>query len=139
MTHYRSAKRLPSGLEQALLRGASVQLGMLQGRDEAYTLVISRALTTRQEGEICIQMQDGQGHSLGKISFTMIGERGGVSIVIGGLQGLNRGGDKAWIVRSTRQLSGLRPKAALLVAVPAFADAMAAQRILAVGQSHSCL
>lgn len=119
-----------------LWRGEQVELGVLSGRDVSYRLLLSRALVTRQEGELSITLEDAaDGLRLAMITFTLGESEGGLSVAIGGLQGLPAGGDKRRIVTATRRLRGLRPKAAVLLATQAFARMVGAKDLFAVSRA----
>jgi uncharacterized protein len=76
-----------------------------------------------KEGDISFAMYDEAGHALAKISAT-IGrdEYGNLLLWIGGLQGAKPPLGRDEIVRATRELYGLRPKAAVLIAAQVIAQ-----------------
>jgi uncharacterized protein VirK/YbjX len=132
--HYEAMDRLfTQGLNVLLWRSGRVEIGVLTGRDQSYRLVLSRALVSRQEGELSIALEDvADGLRLAMITFTLVETGRDLGIAIGGLQGLPPGGDKRRIVTATRRLRGLRPKAAVLLATQAFARIVGARVIFAV-------
>ena len=134
--HYALAAQRCPGLAREFWSGRAVTLGRLAARDVSYRLLIGPSLANRQEGEVSISFEDeADGLVLGRITFLLarVGDRS--VVVIGGLQGAPAGSDKARIVLATRRLSGLRPKAALLAAVQAFATACAVDELHAVGRA----
>ncbi|MDJ1157205.1 DUF535 family protein [Chelatococcus sp. SYSU_G07232] len=137
--HHRIAAEVLPGLVMASLwRGQDVELGALAGKRGCYRLVLTRALFTRQEGELTISLQDAVDDLLlAKITFVMAPlPNGQACLVIGGLQGAPPGAHKHRIVQATRDLSGLRPKAAVLLAVQAFAAAAELTEIHAVSNAR---
>ena len=104
------------------------------GRD--YAISIGRAATYPREGELCISITDPDGGvALSRLTFLLsITPRGGHAVMIGGLQGPQCGlNAKERIIRTTRDLSGLRPKMAVLMASASFAAITEAEAIYAVG------
>jgi uncharacterized protein VirK/YbjX len=135
--HYRTmAAILPRGMLAHLWQGQELVLDELAGKRGRYRLVLSRALTCRMEGELTIALQDELDRLiLAKITFLMAPVAGWDAVLIGGLQGSPPGSDKRRIVAATRDLSGLRPKAAVFLGVQAFAFATGCTQIHAVSNA----
>lgn len=141
IAHYEAIADLPADIAASLwaLDGPTC-LVMLSARDAAYGLMLGRSNRTRQEGEACLWLEDfADGVVLARLTFSLVELDGARVVVIGGLQGQQRGEDKARIVRATRRLSGLRPKAALLAAAQAVAVGVGAREVLAVSRATHVL
>lgn len=133
--HYTLMQEHCPGLASALWSGRTSVMGSLAARECSYRLVIGPSFASRQEGEVCISLEDEvDGLVLGRITFLLASAKDGTAVVVGGLQGAPAGTDKGRIVQATRRLSGLRPKAALLAAVQAFAAAAHVEELHAVGR-----
>jgi uncharacterized protein len=140
--HTFAARRMPSPLYQRLLRGGEIELARLTGRDGEVRVGLASTLAfeQKQEGEWTLLVRDCDHHLLARMAFLIDADDGATpNILIGGLQGLPAGGDKTVIVRTTRALSGLRPKDVALVGVQAVARALGIDRIYAVANSTHVL
>src|SRR5262249_4531314 len=136
--HYQLAQSLLSKeIHSAICGGRSVALARLVGAKGDFFLHLKAANFSGQkhECEITIAMVDSGAIALARLAFLFAQDAQGLMMVVGGLQGLTARQDKRMIVRATRQLSGLRPKEAVLVAAQAIATALGARRILAVSNA----
>jgi uncharacterized protein len=143
ITHHRfSAHHLPLNFYRALLNGQPVRLAGMVGRKGIYTISLASSLRheQKQEGELTLFVSDAEGRALARMAFSFDCDNcGHPQLLIGGLQGLAAGIDKSVIVQATRDLSGLRPKDASLVAVHALAQALGIDQVLAVSQATHVL
>jgi uncharacterized protein len=135
--HYQLAHSLLSNeIHSALCGGRSVSLARLVGAKQDFFLNLKAAYSgQKHEGEITIAMIGTEDGMLSKLAFLFARDAHGLMMIVGGLQGPPAGRDKRIIVRATRQLSGLRPKEAVLVAAQAIATVVGAQRIFAVSNA----
>jgi uncharacterized protein len=127
---------------RALCRGESIAIARLNGRkDTHFTVSIAASVTlaTQREGElvICIA-RDGGETKLSKLSLSFATVEGQRALVVGGIQG-PQGGHKRDVIDATRELYGLRPKDAVLLAARALAAAAAAARAHAVSDANHVL
>ena len=135
-----SAFLLPDAA-RGLLAGDVFPLARLEARKSSvYRLDLSASFvqSTQREGEWVITLaKQGEDFLLTKLTFSLSGEAGG-SLVIGGLQGPEFGRKRA-VIDATRELHGLRPKDAALLAVRALARAMGGLTVLAVDDASHVL
>ena len=140
-SHYAlSAKAIPRRLLSSLWGDASVDLGDLCGKSgKTYRLTLDPARHCFKEGEYSLTLTDAMdGVVLAKLTFVLTHLSGKTPervALIGGLQGPSTCFDmdrKGRIVSATRDLSGLRPKMAVFVALSAFAAASGATSLRAV-------
>lgn len=131
--HYRFAlSRLPKALFNSIYAHGHASLGMLVAKDGTLLgLCMRPPIFMGCEGELCLQLNDVNGHPLYRIVFSIVGERRH-RIVIGCLQGPN--GDHARdVVRAlTRNLHGMRPKQLMLSLVYAFARHYGIEQMVAI-------
>ncbi|MDH7796858.1 uncharacterized protein VirK/YbjX [Beijerinckia sp. GAS462] len=137
LAHYRLLADLA---DERLVRAAcSFQpqtIVTLQGKRESYRLNICNTtrLAMTREGELGLVLERADGLLLGKIAL-LLGEIDGKPMVaIGGLQGSKDG--KRAVVAATRDLHGLRPKDALLLAVRSLATAFDIETIHAINNAQ---
>ena len=141
--HYRQMDQVLSrDCVQALCRGESIAMARLIGRrDSRFTVSIAASVTlaTQREGElvICIA-RDGDEMKLSKLSLSLATVEGQRALVVGGIQG-PQAGHKRDVIDATRELYGLRPKDAVLLAARALAAAAAAASVLAVSDANHVL
>ncbi|MES2984374.1 MAG: DUF535 family protein [Pseudomonadota bacterium] len=97
-----------------------VLLATLGGKTEGmYTLHLGG--NTSKEGELAFIMRDGAGHALAALAGTIGADEQGQPVLwIGGLQGAKPPIGRDEIVFATRDLFGLRPKGAVLLAAQTF-------------------
>jgi len=131
-SHYLLAARMiPRSLLSSLWTDATVELGYLQGKsNKIYRLTLDPARHCGKEGEYSLMLSDAEdGFVLARLTFLLAPTNDGTLehvTLIGGLQGPPTciGADrKGRIVSATRDLSGLRPKMAVFIAVSAFSAA----------------
>jgi len=134
--HYRlSMSCLPKGLSELLWSRSTLELGSLSGRSgQRYRLSFGAANNYPREGEVCFVLSNAEdGLVLSQLTFLLTNDDSATTLLIGGLQGpRSDAGAKARIVAATRDLSGLRPKMAVFIAVAAFAGALGARGLHAV-------
>ncbi len=107
--------------------GRQVELARLQGRkDSTFRLFLIDAtlVQTQREGEctVCL-VREGSATLLSRLTFSFSTVDGRVALAIGGMQG-PKAGHKREVIDATRDLHGLRPKGAALLAVRAIADGL---------------
>ena len=126
------------GCLRAFCAGESVELALLAGRKGTQFrvfLVSSSVVQTQREGECAVCLQRvGNPMLLSRLSFTFFLDDGGVGLAIGGLQG-PAPGHKRQVIEATRDLYGLRPKDAMLLAARSIA-ATFAMRVHAVSDTR---
>lgn len=136
-THHRLADRLVDrAVLQAMWSPGGLTLARLDGRDEAYRLVLRRSADSRQEGEVELVLEAVRDTMrLARATFLLVDEGGLVALAVGGLQGGPAGLDKQRIVRATRDLGGLRPKGAVWAGVQALARTLGASYLYGVSRA----
>jgi hypothetical protein len=133
--HYRFAMaHLPNGLFELVYATGHASLGALSAKDGSLlTLCLRPPIYKGCEGELCLQLCDGNEDSLYSIVFTVADET--PTIMIGCLQG-PRGENARDVVRElTRNLHGMRPKQLMLSLVYAFARHYGIERLVAVSNA----
>ena len=117
----------------------SFEVGTIFGKTRSYSLRLcaTPVLLTRKEGEVTIALcQHGSDHVLAKLTYLLArSEHGRVSMMIGGIQGPRLATGRQVIVSATRDLYGLRPRDAVLLAASAIARNVNASEIWAVSNS----
>lgn len=133
LTHY----RLLADLADDRLVGAACAfqprtIATVSGKRANYRLSICNTtrLAMTREGELGLMLERDDGLLLGKIALLLGEVEGEPMLAIGGLQG-SKGGKQA-VVAATRDLHGLRPKDALLLAARSLAMAFDIQTLHAV-------
>ncbi|OIQ87478.1 hypothetical protein GALL_306450 [mine drainage metagenome] len=126
--HHRASAALPRAILHAVWGAEPLLVAHLTGvRGGHYGLWIEPAHHTRHEGEIALSFDEldpatGARMPLGRLTFLLGFDAASAPILmIGGLQGPRNAAAKAAIVTATRNLKGLRPKAALFLAAQAIA------------------
>lgn len=130
--HYRFAlTHLPEGLFDLVYALGHASLGCLKAKDGSLlTLCMRPPIFKGCEGELCLQLCDGNEDPLYSIVFTICDEK--PAIVIGCLQG-PRGEDAKDVVRElTRNMYGMRPKQLMLSLVYAFAKYYGISTLVAI-------
>ncbi len=122
---------------RAFCAGEPIELARLHGRrDSAFCLFLINAtmVQTQREGEctLCL-VREGAGTLLSRLTFNLSAVDGRLALAIGGLQG-PKAGHKREVIEATRDLHGLRPKDATLLAARAIADGLDAD-VHAVGDA----
>lgn len=130
---------LRSGIISRLMAGESLGLATLSGKSgTAYRFTITQHERFRYEGDLTIFMHgaespDGEDQMLAALTFNLgFTPRHEVVMRIGGLQGPLAEDAKQTIIDVTRDLNGLRPKAAVLDLFYGLARAFQAVRVEAV-------
>ena len=141
--HYTFAEsHLPPPMHRALLDLGQLPVARVAARGTTFDLCLGSSLPygQKQEGELTVWLTNSDGLSLARMAFSFgIDAGGAASLLIGGLQGLTAHQDKKLIVTATRQLSGLRPKDAVLVAVQGVARALDIHNVYAVSNATHVL
>jgi uncharacterized protein len=130
--HYRFAlTHLPPGLFDLVYGFGHASLGSLTAKDGSLlTLCMRPPITNGCEGELCLQLCDGNEDPLYSIVFTV--SDASPAIRIGCIQG-PRGEDAKEVVRElTRNMHGMRPKQLMLSLVYAFARRYGIKQLMAV-------
>lgn len=141
--HYRLFRQLFS--RQCVRRvcaGEPIVVAELKARKgSVYCLVIAASVrvSMQREGELAIFLIKSDGDEpVGKLSLAFAHVEGRLAVLIGGLQGPGTG-HKRDVIDATRELHGLRPKDAILLAARAFAQAVGATSVHAVANRHHIL
>jgi uncharacterized protein VirK/YbjX len=130
--HYRFAKaHLPPGLYELVYAMGHASLGSLTAKDGSLlTLCLRPPIDKGCEGELCLQLCNGNEDPLYSIIFSIADEL--PTVMIGCLQG-PRGAHAKDVVRElTRLLHGMRPKQLMLSLVYAFARHYGIERLVAI-------
>jgi len=126
-----------------MLAGSAIPLCSVTGKSqEVYVFSVSQHARYRAEGELTIFMQkSGDESALAALTFSFdTTQVQGLSLRIGGLQGPQAEDAKQKVIQATKDLSGLRPKSAVLEVFYAIANATGAVSLEAVGrQNHPLL
>jgi uncharacterized protein VirK/YbjX len=122
---------------RAFCAGEPIELVRLQGRrDTTFCLFLINAtmVQTQREGEctLCL-VREGSATLLSRLTFNFFVVDGRPALAVGGLQGPKAGG-KREVIDATRDLYGLRPKDATLLAARAIANGLDAA-VHAVGDA----
>lgn len=138
--HYEVAARLfPAGTLATLVLGERMELAKLEEEktDTSYVFTFCREMLSQHQGELTFLMTDeGSGIPLSRLVVNLTtDEQNRRTLLLNGLQGPGAM-YKSQIVRVTRNLSGLRPKRAILEIVYAFAVWAKAERIVAIAKAN---
>ena len=97
------------------VRGGRLVVATLHGKGEA-PCTLHLGGNTSKEGEMSFTFCDGAGNMLAKLAATIGADESGAPVLwIGGLQGAKPPLGRDEIVKATRELYGLRPKAAVML------------------------
>jgi uncharacterized protein len=131
--HYRFAlANLPDGLFDLVYGLGHASLGSFIAKDGTLlTLCMRPPIFMGCEGELCLQLCDGNETPLYSIVFSIVSEQR-PRLIIGCLQGPAGDGARDTVRALTRQLHGLRPKQLMLSLVYAFARRYGIQDIVAI-------
>ena len=140
--HRLAAEVLVRRAMETLWRGENLELGRISGRSGTYGLWLCSpsAVLTRKEGEVTLALRDERnGLDLAKLTFVLVRtSEGGYGMMIGGIQGHKSPSAKQMVVAATRDLFGLRPKDAVLLAALAVAQKIGVHEVWAVpGRLHT--
>ncbi len=126
-------------LLQALWTGETVELGTICGRDHHYRLqlLLSDHCGSRHEGVFTLRLVQAADQALlCMASFAFVRRPGdSYSLIIGGLQGSADTDAKRAVISATRDLGGLRPKDAVLLALKGFTAHSTTAYLIAVSNS----
>jgi uncharacterized protein VirK/YbjX len=141
--HYRLFRRLFSrDCVRRVCAGDPIVVAELAARKGGvYRLAIaaSTRVSMQREGELAIYLvKRGVTEPVSKLSLALAHVDGRLAVLIGGLQGPSVG-HKREVIDATRELYGLRPKDATLIAARAFAEAAGATSVHAIANSHHVL
>ncbi|MGN6775205.1 DUF535 family protein [Rhizobium sp.] len=122
-----------------LWRGEWLEMGLVQGKSEAYACCIALADRSggRHEGAFAIKLLRVSDQALlctARFTFVNQGMEGRYTFVVGSMQGPRNA--KQRIVEVTRDLAGLRPKEAILIVLQGLAAEGGMQHFLAVSQAR---
>ncbi len=139
--HWMDERFSPNFIRQLCL-GDALDFAVLAGKKGAVfhlRLSASIVLATQREGELAIAIvRAADNFCLSRISFSFAPYKNGQALVIGGVQGPETG-FKRDVIDATRNLYGLRPKDAVLLAVRAVAEEFAPCPVLAVSDANHIL
>lgn len=121
------------GANEALRQSPGVLVATLTGKnDAAYTVHVGAS--TSKEGEMAFGFYDAQGRYLAWLAATIGADEQGKPVLwIGALQGAKPPVGRDEVVKATRDLYGLRPKGAVLLAAQCFAQMLGLTAIRAPG------
>jgi uncharacterized protein VirK/YbjX len=126
---------------EKLWAGEVVDLATIAGKQGAYHVTLCRAdqAGARHEGELTVAFKGPLlSGPLCRMTFIFVRlPNGGVTLAVGSTQGTNQTDGKAAIIAATRDLGGLRPKDAVLLALKGLSHRLGASTIFAVANdSH---
>ena len=141
--HYQLFRRLFSReCVRRVCAGEPIVVAELAARKgSVYHLAIaaSTRVSMQREGELAIFLvKRGVEEPVSKLSLAFAHVDGRLAVLIGGLQGPSVG-HKRDVIDATRELHGLRPKDATLLAARAFAKAVGATSVHAIANRHHVL
>jgi uncharacterized protein VirK/YbjX len=141
--HYRLFRQLFSPTcVQRVCGGEPIVVAELAARNgSVYCLAIVAAtrVSMQREGEVAIILvKRGVEAPVSKLSFAFARVDGRLAVLIGGLQGPSTG-HKRDVIDATRELHGLRPKDATLLAARALAKAVGATSVHAIANRNHVL
>jgi hypothetical protein len=141
--HYRLFRQLFSrDCVRRVCAGDPIVVADLAARKgSVYRLAIaaSTRVSMQREGELTIYLvKRGFTEPVSKLSLALAHVDDRLAVLIGGLQGPSEG-HKRDVIDATRELYGLRPKDATLIAARAFAEAVGATSVHAIANSHHVL
>ncbi len=119
-----------------------IQIAELHGRKQSsYRIFVAASVVAvlQREGEIALYLsKSAQGVKLCRLSFSYSNIEGEPAFVIGGVQG-PLAAHKREVIDATRELYGLRPKDAILLAARALAQSLGIAKIHAVSDANHVL
>ena len=131
-THYETMAKyfMP---HDALRAEPGMVVATLAGKNEArYTIMFGG--NTSKEGEVAFGIYDVDGHYLAKMEGSIGHDENGKPVLwIGGLQGAKPPMGRDDVVKATKDLYGMRPKGAVMLAAQCFAQALQLTAIRAPG------
>ncbi|MBS0469802.1 MAG: DUF535 family protein [Proteobacteria bacterium] len=129
--HYRlMAKFATPGVLRAVWENGVFDAGTFEGRTNRYRLSFCGTAVhqTRKEGEMTIVLGEDGGEPLAKLTLILnANESGRQGVMIGGVQGPRNAAAKEIVVSATRDMYGLRPRDAVLLAAGAIGAAIGAR------------
>jgi hypothetical protein len=142
-THYRLLRDLFSpDCVRRLCSGEPTQIVELEARKGArYQVVVVASVRVwmQREGELAFYLiKRGSQSPVSRLSLTFGQVSGRRAVMIGGLQGPGEG-HKRDVIEATRELHGLRPKDATLLAARALANALGMGAVHAIANRHHVL
>lgn len=121
---------------QSLWQGKRLRIAIIEGKQDYYdlSLCLSDHAGARHEGVFTISLSRRRDQAfLHMLSFIFTtDEKGNVTIAIGGFQGAKSEYAKRYVIDTTRDLFGLRPKDALLLVAEGMAETGGADHMMAV-------
>lgn len=124
---------------RAICAGERLELARVSGRrNSSFRLYLAGSTTvnTPHEGELTIWLaREGGSLPLSRLTLSLITMDGRLALAIGGLQGPEPG-HKREVIDATRDLNGLRPKDATLLAARTVAEALGGVRLHAVSDAR---
>jgi uncharacterized protein VirK/YbjX len=140
ITHYDVLAHLfPRSVLEKIVEGRRLVIATLDGlhSPETYTITLSREMLSQHQGELAFLMLDMQSEvPLARLVVNLNRNRDGdIQLVLNGMQGPGPEYKKR-IVEVTRNLDGLRPKRAVVEVATAFAQAISAGGIIAIGKKN---
>lgn len=138
--HYRWLSGLfESDCLRTICAGERLELSRVSGRrNSSFSLYLAGSTTvnTPHEGELTIWLaREGGSLALSRLTLNLITLDGGLALAIGGLQGPGSG-CKREVIDATRDLNGLRPKDATLLAARIFAEALGGAPLHAISDAR---
>ncbi|UDL89190.1 VirK/YbjX family protein [Mesorhizobium sp. PAMC28654] len=133
-----AAATLPRDRLEAAWHGRPMDIGMVAGKRDAYTLTMRLAVhsAANHEGAFSIKLTRRRDRfDLVKLSFVLYKLPGGYTAAIGGIQGSRQRNSKRAVVDATRDMGGLRPKDAALLVMEGIALRGGADHLLGVSNA----
>lgn len=134
-----AAANLPRDRLEAAWHGRPMDIGMVAGKRDAYTLTMRLAVhsAANHEGAFTIKLTRRSDRlDLVKLSFILYKLPGGYTAAIGGIQGNRRQNSKRAVIDATRDMGGLRPKDAALLVMEGIALRGGADHFLGVSNAR---
>lgn len=138
--HYAALVKVASRrLIACIWAGEALEVGTISGKSERYGiwLCATPLHLTRKEGELTLVLQHSEsGQVLAKLTFLLSSTASDrLGVMVGGVQGPRSSTAKQAIISATRDLFGLRPRDAMLVALSSIANRIGAEKIWGVSNS----
>ncbi|OWY37717.1 hypothetical protein CEK28_15955 [Xenophilus sp. AP218F] len=134
--HYQLLRQcLAPAIHQRLLSSETLSLANLAGKNDAPLAIrLTHQHSFDKEGELSLQVCNGEGVPVATLTFTLTLLEGEAAIVIGGLQGPCKPHGNECVQTLTKTCHGLFPKRLAAEAVLAIAEKFGCRQVLAVGK-----
>lgn len=120
-----------------LLTQGKLAISTIHGKDDAsYTLRLTHQHHFDKEGELSLQLRDGNDIALATLTFSIAKHNGEIVAIIGGLQGPRKRHGHECINIATKACHGLFPKRLAVEALTAMMTVLGCNTVLAVCKEH---